>query len=227
MNTYFRHMHYLMLLVLGAHVLNKFSAIDLADYFNHSSAQMSWFSFTFSLLALLVFTTKRFNLKIIQLGLALSGFSMFYSLMSLFFDLSILPSSVMSSLFFLSFYTFHYFHYLNKIKLIQTISNYLMFVIITSVFLGFILKMPLLYSQLTQNSRIGVSTLTFLSMIIVFLKTNFYTPSLVTVCSWSQTVKFNDEWVSPMKYLQKQYHVTHGISPEEKEKLMNALKKPD
>jgi len=45
--------------------------------------------------------------------------------------------------------------------------------------------------------------------------------ALVTVCAWSRTVEYEGEWISFEKYLLKRFNVntSHGISPEEAEKM--------
>ena len=45
---------------------------------------------------------------------------------------------------------------------------------------------------------------------------------LVTVCAWSKTIQFEDQWVTFEEYLRRRFHVviTHGISPDEAARLM-------
>ena len=45
---------------------------------------------------------------------------------------------------------------------------------------------------------------------------------LVTVCAWSKTIHFEDQWITFEEYLRRRFHVviTHGISPDHAARLM-------
>lgn len=46
--------------------------------------------------------------------------------------------------------------------------------------------------------------------------------SLVTVCAWSKTIRYEEEWVSFEEYLTRRFHVriSHGMSPAETQRMM-------
>jgi hypothetical protein len=46
--------------------------------------------------------------------------------------------------------------------------------------------------------------------------------SLVTICAWSHTVKYEGQWISIEDYLKRRFHIStsHGISPAEARKLL-------
>ncbi len=49
--------------------------------------------------------------------------------------------------------------------------------------------------------------------------------SLVTICAWSRTVKYEGEWISFEQYLQREFNIntSHGISPDEAKKIFAEL----
>jgi hypothetical protein len=49
--------------------------------------------------------------------------------------------------------------------------------------------------------------------------------SLVTICAWSRTIKYQDEWISFEQYLLRRFNInaSHGISPAEAEKAFGEL----
>jgi len=53
--------------------------------------------------------------------------------------------------------------------------------------------------------------------------------SLVTICAWSRTVKYEDEWISFEQYLLRRFNIntSHGISPSEAEKIFKQLENHD
>lgn len=49
--------------------------------------------------------------------------------------------------------------------------------------------------------------------------------SLVTICAWSRTVKYEGEWISFEQYLLRRFKIntSHGISPDEAKKIFSEL----
>jgi CHASE3 domain sensor protein len=51
--------------------------------------------------------------------------------------------------------------------------------------------------------------------------------ALVTICAWSKTISFGGEWITFEEYLSRRFglRATHGVSPNEAEKLLAKLEK--
>ena len=49
--------------------------------------------------------------------------------------------------------------------------------------------------------------------------------TLVTVCAWSHTVKYQGEWISFEEYLLRQFKIntSHGISPAQAERIIKEV----
>lgn len=49
--------------------------------------------------------------------------------------------------------------------------------------------------------------------------------AIVTVCSWSKTICYQDEWITFEEYLRRRFgvQISHGISPAETEKFLRTL----
>lgn len=51
--------------------------------------------------------------------------------------------------------------------------------------------------------------------------------TLVTICAWSRTVKYENQWISFEEYLSRRFgiHTSHGISPAEADRLREELER--
>ena len=152
------------------------------------------------------------------------SFGVSFFLLNFFFltfkSYNITPSSLNTSLFFLSIvFSNIIIKYRKAFLMIQ------LYIVVQSV-LGVMMDLPLLYSQFSSDRPdIGVNIYTLLYMIIIFLINCFFRQkNILTVCAWSKKVKFKGKWLSYENFLKKNYELSHGMSKEEKDKLLNNLK---
>lgn len=90
---------------------------------------------------------------------------------------------------------------------------------------------PAPFVYIAANCAIRMAVLVLLAFLVV--RTARQTMSLeqriqtlVTVCAWSRTVEYEGQWISFEQYLLRRFNVntSHGISPAEARKLMEATR---
>lgn len=84
--------------------------------------------------------------------------------------------------------------------------------------------------KLAQQSRnhtwvfvaLVVLNVLFAGSVVILFRRLQKLRDLITVCAWSKTVKFEDEWVTFEQYLERRFNIdaTHGMCPAEFEKAL-------
>lgn len=81
-------------------------------------------------------------------------------------------------------------------------------------------------ARLARNVLWGLVLVTagFVATILLLLRRLSKANTLVKICAWSQTIEYQGEWISFDRYLARRFGIdtTHGISPDEAEKLSAA-----